>query len=412
MMMGSQAEADFARPTDRRRRNIAVVMAAVAVLALGTAFVWWRVGAREPVVTPAAPGTSTTTSSTTSSATSTSATTTSAAPTGDADASAPRVTVDPAAPLVERPGIPYLLDTTLHRGSMTRSFPVKPVFEYLPLAEGRALLLDEFHGYEWDRLQLLDANGATVLSSTAQPMHFLWAVADGAGRRFVVMDSPDGGRSAAVLTLHDSAGTVQLKRTGVPDWLRLVGFVGDRVFLGSAAEKGGTYAWDVGNNTLSPYAAWTVGSVNEPSGRAAFTGPGEWAQPRCTLVADVRGPSPVPVSTTCGLFTLIEFSPDGRYLLGSLVEPEDPPFISPPRVIDAQTGRPVLVFDAPTPMVVRAAFLDDGSVGLALMLGNGTAWSTTIVRCSLDRDCTRMAETVSTQMSDEGPRARYHFARD
>jgi hypothetical protein len=273
------------------------------------------------------------------------------------------VTVDPAAPLVERPGIPYLLDTTLHRGSTTRSFPVKPVFEYLPLAEGRALLLDEFHGYEWDRLQLLDANGATVLSSTAQPMHFLWAVADGAGRRFVVMDSPDGGRSAAVLTLHDSAGTVQLKRTGVPDWLRLVGFVGDRVFLGSAAEKGGTYAWDVGNNTLSPYAAWTVGSVNEPSGRGAFTGPGEWAQPRCTLVADVRGPSPVPVSTTCGLFTLIEFSPDGRYLLGSLVEPEDPPFISPPRVIDAQTGRPVLVFDEPTPMVVRAAFLDDGSVG-------------------------------------------------
>ena len=46
------------------------------------------------------------------------------------------------------------------------------------------------------------------------------------------------------------------------------------------------------------------------------------------------------------------------------------------------------------------------------MLGKGTAWSTTILRCTLDRDCTRMAETVSTQLSDEGPRARYHFARD
>lgn len=322
------------------------------------------------------------------------------------------MTVDPTAPLVARPGIPYLLDTTLHSGSTTRPFPVKPVFEYLPLAEGRALLLDEFHGYEWDRLQLLDASGRVLVSSIAKPTHFLWAVADGAGTRFVVMDSPDGVGSDAVLTLHDSAGTLKLKRTGVPAWLRLVGFVGDRVFLGSALEKGGTYSWDLANNTLRPYAAWAVQSVNDPSGRAAFGGPAEWAEPRCTLVADVRGPSPVPVSTTCGRFTPLEFSPDGRFLLGTLVVPEDPPFLTPPRVIDAQTGLPVLVFEDPTPTVVGAAFLDDGSVGLALVLGKGAAWSTTIVRCTLDRECTRMAETVPTQLSDLGPRARYHFARD
>lgn len=198
----------------------------------------------------------------------------------------------------------------------------------------------------------------------------------------------------------------------MPDLLRLVGFVGDRVFLRSAAENGGTYTWDLRDNGISRYADWTVQSVHEPSGLAALTGPAEWAQPRCTLLADVRGPSPVPVSTTCGLFAALEFSSDGRFLLGSLVEPEDPPFLPPPKVIDTRTGRPVIAFEESTPMVIAAAFLDDGSVGLSLMLDKDTAWSTTIVRCTLEGECTRMAETVATPMTDEGPRHRYHFVRD
>jgi hypothetical protein len=289
---------------------------------------------------------------------------------------------------------------------------VKSVFEYIPLAEGRALLLDDFHGYEWDRLQLLDAGGRTLLSSVAHPTHFLWAVANGAGTRFASMDTPDVGGSAAVLTLRDSDGTEQLRRTGVLDRLTPVGIVGDRVFLRNRDAGGGTYAWDLRDNTVRPYADWDIVDVNEASGRAAITGPAEWDAPRCTLVATVRGPSPVPVSTTCGRFQSVELSPDGRYLLGFQVAPNDPPFFTPPRVIDTQTGRPVLVFTNPTPTVVGAAFLHDGSVGLNLLLTRTPTGSSTLIRCSLDGECSRMAETIPAGTGDEGPRSRYQLVRN
>jgi hypothetical protein len=412
--MEPRTEPDVAPATDiRRRRAVTAGAAALATLLVAVAFVWLDMSGTEPVVTPTTSSTTTLRGTTVATPSSTpSATTRVAAPTGDSDAPARTVTVDPAARLIARPDIPFLLGTTLHRASTTRSFPVDPTFEYIALADGRALLLDEFKGYEWDRLQLLDDRNRTVLMTTAQPTHFLWAVANEPGTRFVVMESPDVGMSDAVLTLHDSTGTEQLRRAGVLDRLRLVGIIGDRVFLRNAEQDGGTYIWDLGHNTVGRYAEWDVVSVNEPSGSAALVGPGEWGEPRCTLVADVRGPSPVPVSTTCGLFAPLEFSPDGRYLLGSRVEPEDPPFLPPAMVVDAETGRPVLVLDDPTPAVVGAAFLGDGSVGLSLLVSEGRAWSNTLVRCSLHGECARMVETVPAASSDEGPHARYQLVRD
>jgi hypothetical protein len=421
--MGQQAGADSARTEDRRHRRTMTAVTGALVLLVAIPFVRWSTQGGEPVGTPATSSTTATTQASPSPSR-TSATIPSVAPTGDADAPARMVTVDPAVPLVARPGLPHLLDTTLHRGSTTRTFPVKPVFEYIPLAEGRALLLDEFHGYEWDRLQLLDKDGRILLSSVAPSEHFVWAVANGAGTRFAVLDTPDAGSSDGVLTLRDSDGTEQLRRTGVLDRLSPVGIVGDRVFLRSRDAKGGSYAWDLRDNMVRPYADWEVGSVNEASGRAAFTGPTEWDAPRCTLVADVRGPRPLPVSTTCGHFQSMQFSPDGRYLLGIAVAPNDPPFLGAPKVIDTDAGRPVLSFEEPTDMVTWTAFLADGSVGLNLLLHphlddaaihgltEAPAWSSTLVRCTVDGACTRMAETIPAGSGDEGPRPRYQLVRD
>lgn len=249
-------------------------------------------------------------------------------------------------------------------------------------------------------MQLLDADGKTLLALVAKPPHFLWAAADADGARFAVLDSPDAGTSDAILTLYDSGGTKLLTRTGVVDRLRIVGFVGERVFLRSSEQYGGTHAWNLTDNTVTSYADWAVVAVNGPSGRAALVAPGDYGEPRCTLVADVRGPTPEPISTTCGAFAAQELSPDGRYLLGTELEPDDPWFQPPSRVIDVTTGRPVLVLGDRAPMRVRSAFLSDGSIGFVLMQSAGKGWTNGLVRCSLDGECTRMLADVAAPYAE------------
>lgn len=395
------------RPT----ATAAIVLAALAVIA---AVLWSTFrGGGEPVpgaVSTSPPSTSLTSTTTTTTAVSPS--TPISVPTGDADAPSRGVTVNPAATLVERPDLPYLLDKTLHRGLATVSYAVSNRFGLIPLEDGRALLMENTRETDWDTAQVRDAAGAAVTKVTAAVGRHLSAAPDGTGSRFALMDaSLDEGGSSGVLTLHDSQGRKILTRSGVRDQLYPVGFVGERLLL-SDHEGEGTYVWDLTSNTVSQYTATGVAvSVSERSGRAALVELADYDQPRCTTVLDVRGPAPVTVSRTCGLFYPSELSADGRYLLGIKV-PSDGMLQSASRVIDVSTGEPVIMFEEPTPMDSDSRFLADGSVGLNLMVSEGGSWTNTLVRCTLSGECTRMVDTVPVPGFDDHLLTRYHLVVD
>jgi hypothetical protein len=395
----------------RPMTTAAIVLAALAVVAL----VMWSTfrGGGEPV--PGAASTSpprTSPTSTTTTTASASPSTPITAPTGDADAPSRTVTVNPAVAVVERPGLPYLLDKTLHHGLATVSYAVSNRFGLIPLEGGRALLMENTRETDWDTAKVTDAAGTVVAKVTVAAGRHLSAATDAAGARFALLDaSLDGQGTSGLLTLHDSQGRKILTKSDVRDQLYPVGFVGGGVLL-SDHEGEGTYVWDLTRNTLARYTATGVAvSVSERSGRAAFVEPADYDQPRCTTVADVRGSVPITVSRTCGLFYPSELSADGRYLLGIKV-PSDGMLQSASRVIDVSTGKPVIVFDEPTPMDSDARFLSDGSVGLNLMVSAHGAWTNTLVRCTLSGECTRMVETVPVPGYDDHLLTRYHLVVD
>jgi hypothetical protein len=383
--------------------------AALATLLVAGPFVWWSVRGPDPSLVPA---TSTATTPTETSATSapvptvsetttggapsttaTPPTTPVAVPTGNADAPAKRVTVDPTAPLAPLPEIPYLLDATLHRRGTTTTFDAKPPVDYLPLARGRSLVVEHPQG-GYDLATVLDADGGLVAELPATRGQYLTATTNEAGTLFVLYDSSrQGSEPTATLGVFDEAGAPLHEKRNVLTNVRVVGFVGKRVFL-SNATTGRSSVWDLEADRIDPYTDGIVAAVHEGTGRAAIFPASDFDAARCTTIADVTGPEPVPVSVTCGKFQPTEFSPDGRHLLGIEV-PSDGMLQSPSRVIDVATGRALVSFDEERPLDIDSGFLPDGSVALNLILApvSGVEQNA-LLRCTLDGTCTRLTETV------------------
>lgn len=410
--LNGPAEVSGRRP--RTPTTIAVLLAGLAVIA---AVIWstFQGPAGQPGPGSTTAGGTTSTGVTTSTAPPTSSVTSApstpgVAPTGDADATAPKVTVDPRG-AVSAADVPYLLDRTLHTGSRTVSYTFDPPFAYVPLAEGKAVIVENNIGTSTgDRAQLADATGRTVATVQARPEHTLLAMANDAGTQYALLDVPvDMKGTNGVLTLYDGTGAKRLTRTGVPEDLRPAGFVGDRLFLGNW-ETAGTFVWDLGSNRVSRYAVGVVAvSTSESSGRVAFARLADYEKPRCATVSDVRGSKPVPVSTTCGQFSATELSKDGRYLLGIRV-PSDGSLQSPSRVIDVTTGRPLVYLES-QPMNIESHFMADGSVGLNVYVSTGGAPRNTIMRCTLDGQCSPMVQTLPMPDYDQTLATRYTLVR-
>lgn len=388
----------------RRRRARTGVGAALAALAVAAPFVWWSVQGSPPVGVPATSSTSETTATTTAP---TGAPTTSASgssqpststpatiPTGNADAPAIRVTVDPAARLVARPGLPYLLDVTLHRDGKAITFDASPPIQYFPLAGGRSLVIAPPQGEAQEAL-VIDGNGAVVAALAARPGDVLLAAVNDAGTLFVLYESSmQGSEPTARLRVFDESGTRLHEKQNILANIGIAGFVGKRIFIGNST-TGRSSVWDLEADSIEPYTAGIIVDVNERTGRAAIYPPSEFDEARCTTIADVTGASPLPVSRTCGMFQPKEFSVDGRHLLGIEV-PSDGMLQSPSRVVDVATGRALVAFDEDRPLDIDSGFLPDGSVALNLVLApvDGVEQNA-LMRCTVDGECTRLTETVA-----------------
>ncbi len=390
----------------RRRRTMTAAGAALAALVVASPFLWWSTQQPAPVApatSSAGPSGSTTTSGpaptssapTTSQSSGPSATTTPAAPvpTGDADSPARRVTVDPGAPLVAHPELPYVLDTTLHRDGTTTTFEVPGPMDYHPLARGRSLVVGHPQG-GGDTASVIDASGGIVAELPSAAGRYLTAAVNDAGTRFVLYDSSmQGSEATAILSVFDEAGAPLHQKRNVLSNVRVVGFVGQRVFLTNTT-TGRSSVWDLDAESIEPYTEGIIAAVHEQTGRAALFPASDFDAERCTTIADVTGPKPVPVSVTCGLFQPTEFSPDGRHLLGIEV-PSDGMLQSPSRVIEVATGRAVVSFHEERPLDIDSGFLPDGSVALNLILApvDGIEQNA-LMRCTIDGTCTRLTETV------------------
>lgn len=409
----------------RRRRTMTAAGAALATLLVAGPFVWWNVRGSEPVTAPA------TTSSTTSADTSAtsgpvptvSETTSSpapsttappatpvAVPTGNADTPAKRVTVDPNVPVVPVPELPFLLDATLHRGGTTTTFDAKPPIGYFPLARDRSLVVEHPQG-GYDLASIIDADGGLVAELPATRGQYLTAAVNDAGTLFVLYDSSmQGSEATATLSVFDEAGAPLYQKRNVLTNVRVVGFVGKRVFL-SNTTTGRSSVWDLEANSIDPYTDGIIAAVHEGTGRAAIFPSSDYDAARCTTIADVTGAKPVPVSVTCGKFQPKEFSADGQHLLGIEV-PSDGMLQSPSRVIDVATGRALVSFDEPRPLDIDSGFLPDGSVGLNLILDpvNGLTQNA-LMRCTLDGACTRLTETVPMPDFETTMAPRYGIVR-
>lgn len=394
---------------NRRPRKVTAIVGVLAALAIVAAVLWLtlRGGSDEPSPSSA---TATTMATTTPSATTTSETasptTPGVAPTGNADAAARTVTVDPASAVVAS-DVPYLVDRALKAGTKTVEYTFDPPFTYVPLSGGKAVIVESNIGTSTgDKAQLADASGRILATVQAAPEHALAAVANDAGTRYALLDVPVSMTgNAGVLTLFDDAGASLATKTGVAENLHPAGFVGDRLFLGNY-EVAGSFVWDTGANTVSRYLDGLVAvSTSESSGRVAFTALAAYEKPRCATVSDVRGAKPVTVSTSCGLFSATELSEDGRFLLGIRV-PSDGSLQSPSRVIDVATGRPLVYFES-DPLNIEARFMADGSVGLNAYVSTGGSPGNTIVRCTIEGDCSRMVETLPMPDYDQTLATRY-----
>lgn len=409
----------------RRRRTVAAASAVLATVAIAAPFVWWNAQGSDvpsvPAVSSTAPTTVTSPPSTTSPApsTSTSGTQTSsptprAIPTGDADAPQVRVTVNPDAPLVPRAGLPYVIDTTLHRGGTTQTFDVKAGFSYLPLARGRSLLIERGPGGQgYDLAKIVDAGGNLVAEIPAARGQYLFGKANDAGTLVALMDSSmQGSEPTATLSVFDEAGAPLHQKRNVLSNVTIAGFVGKRVFLGNS-NVNRSYVWDLERDVIERYTdSGVVKAVNERTGRAAFFEFDEDnVAKNCTTVSTVTGPRPVPVSMTCGAFQPKELSRDGRYLLG--IEPSDGMLQAPSTVIDVSTGRALVLFDEDRPLDIDSGFLPDGSVVLNLVPGSGTGpTQNALLACTLDGKCTRLVETVSMPDFDTTLAPRYQIVRE
>jgi hypothetical protein len=403
---------EFAEPSggsERRPRTATTIAVVVAALAVVAAVIWSTF--RGPDGGPG-PGSTTAPSpisaspSTSTSPVTVSPSTPGVAPTGNADGPARSVTVDPKGPIVAS-DVPYLVDRTLRAGMRTVSYTFDPPFAYAPLAGGRAVIVESNVGTSsGDRAQLTDADGGPVATVQAAPEHVLWAVANDAGTRFALLDVKVNAQdNAGVLRLYDDKGARLATRTGVVEAMRPAGFVGSRLFLGNH-RQGGSLVWDTDRNTISRYAEkLVVVSTSESSGRAAFTELADYEKPRCATVADVRGARPLPVSSTCGLFSATELSDDGRHLLGFRV-PSDGSLQAPSRVIDVATGRPLVYFES-EPTTIQARFLADGSVGMNTYVATGGSPGNTIVRCTLEGACARVVEPLPMPDYDQTLATRY-----
>lgn len=415
MERGDDAEA-FTQSTEapnRRPRRVTAIVGVVAALAIVAAVLWltFRGGDEEPATRSAtASTTATTTSSPTTPATTTSETagptTPGVAPTGNADAAARTVTVDPGSAVVAS-DVPYLVDRALKTGAKTVEYRFEPPFTYVPLAGGKAVIVENNIGTSaGDKAQLADASGRILATVQAAPEHALAAVANDGGTRYALLDVPVSMTgNAGVLTLFDADGAKLATKTGVAENLRPAGFVGDRLFLGNY-EVASSFVWDTASDSVSRYLDGLVAvSTSESSGRVAFTALADYEKPRCATVSDVRGAKPVTVSKSCGLFSATELSEDGRFLLGIRV-PSDGSLQSPSRIIDVATGRPLVYFES-EPLNIEARFMADGSVGLNAYVSTGGSPGNTIVRCTIEGDCNRMVETLPMPDYEQTLATRY-----
>lgn len=412
----------------RRRRTAAAASAALATVAVAAPFVWWNVRGTQQVTNPATSTTISesatttpppTTSSTppptrtrTSPAPTTSAPAPRTVPTGDADAPRISVTVDPNVPVVARPDLPHILDTTLHRGGESMTFDVKPGFDYLPLARGRSLLIERGVGGS-DVARIVGPGGTLVAEIPAKRGQYLFGKVNDAGTLFALMDSSmQGSEPTATLSVFDEAGAPLYSKRNVLTDVRIAGFVGKRVFLGNYSVNR-SYVWDLERDSIDRYTdSGVVVDVHEKTGRAAFYPKSEYQEARCSTISNVTGAKPRPISVSCGLFQPKEFSPDGRYLLGIEV-PGDGMLQSPSRVIDVATGRAVVAFDEARPLDIDSGFLPDGSVVLNLVLGQGTdATRNALLRCTLDGTCTRLVDTVPMPDFGTTMAPRYRIVRE
>ena len=409
----------------RRRRTVAAASAALAAVTIAAPFVWWNVQHSDvppvPAVSSTNPTTVTSVPSTTSPipSTSTSGTQTSppaprAIPTGDADAPAVTVSVDPGVPVVARPDVPYLLDATLHRAGGTQTFDVKAGFSYLPLARDRSLLIERGPGGRgYDLATIVDAGGTLVAEIPATRGQYLFGSVNDAGTLVALMDSSmQGSEPTATLSVFDEAGARLYQKRNVLTDVTIAGFVGKRVFLGNS-NANRSYVWDLERNVIERYTdSGVVKAVNEQTGRAAFFEFDENnVKKNCTTVSTVTGPRPVPNSMTCGAFQPRELSQDGRYLLG--IDPGDGMLQAPSTVVDVATGRALVLFDEERPLDIDSGFLPDGAVVINLVPGSGTGpTQNTLLRCTLDGTCTRLAETVSMPDFDTTLAPRYRIVRE
>ena len=411
----------------RRRRAVAAASAALATIAVAAPFIWWNVHGPDAPPVPAVSSTRPTTitsapsttsapgpSSSSSGAQSTSPATPRAIPTGDADTPAVTVSVDPGAPLVARPDVPYILDTTLHRGGASLTFHVRPEFSYQPLARGRSLLIERGPGGRgYDLAKIVDASGTLVAEIPATRGQYLVGSVNDAGTLVALMDSSmQGSEPTATLSVFDDAGAPLYQKRKVLSDVTIAGFVGKRVFLGNSRVNR-SYVWDLERGVIDRYTdSGVVKAVSERTGRAAFFELDENdVKKNCTTVSTVTGSRPVPVSVTCGAFQPRELSRDGRYLLG--IEPGDGMLQGPSTVIDVATGKALVLFDEDRPLDIDSGFLADGSVVLNLVPGSGTGpTQNTLLRCTLDGGCTRLVETVSIPDFGTTMAPRYGIVRE
>lgn len=418
----------IARAADirRQRRRVTAASAALATLVVASPFVWWSVQGNEPIATPATSSSATAASETTSASPSASTTSTTppptsgsattspttpvAVPTGNADTPAIRVTVDPAAPIVARPELPFFLDATLHRDGTTTTFEAKPPIEYLPLARGRSLVIERSQG-GGDLATIIDGDGRLVAELPATRGQYLTSAVNDAGSLFVLYDSSmQGSEATATLSVFDEAGAPLHQKRNILSNVRVAGFVGQRVFL-SNTTTGRSSVWDLEANSIDPYSEGIIAAVNEQTGRAALFAASDFDAARCTTIADVTGSKAIPISVTCGMFQPKEFSADGRHLLGIQV-PSDGMLQSPSRVIDVATGRALVAFEETTPLDIDSGFLPDGSVALNVILDPVDGFTrNALMRCTIDGACTRLTETVPMPDFDTTMAPRYGIVR-